>query len=221
MKVNTDGILLGAWSKLENDLRVLDIGTGTGLIALMMAQRDKSIKIDAIEIDENAYIDACENVKNSPFAQQIEVIKNSIQMYAPSCIHKYNLIVSNPPFYSGGTLSLNENKARVKHTLKLSHVDLLNSVKKLLTQDGVFDVILPYIEGMRFIEIARHYNLYPLEILNVLSRNDRPIERCMIRFGLSEMEKPMKSSLIMRHGHDPKDLTQDYISLVKDFYTFL
>ncbi|MBK8669193.1 MAG: methyltransferase [Saprospiraceae bacterium] len=163
MKVNTDGVLLGAWSDISTKKNVLDIGTGTGVIAIMVAQKNEEIIAHGLEIDEIAYKQARLNMEQSPFSQRLEAIYDSLQNYCEITTHKYDLIISNPPFFSGGTFSLNENKKNVRHTIKLSHTDLLRSVKKLLTPDGHFDLILPYIEGLRFIEMAELYDFFACE----------------------------------------------------------
>jgi tRNA1Val (adenine37-N6)-methyltransferase len=221
MKVNTDGILLGAWTDLIDKSKVLDIGTGTGLIALMMAQRKDNILIDALEIDLPSYEEASINARQSDFSGRIQMIHDSVQNFALQNDNKYDLIVSNPPFFSGGTLSLNENKSRVRHTIKLSHSDLLSSVRKLMSHDGAFDVVLPYVEGIRFIEISRQYHLYAQKITEVRSLAHKPVERLLIRFTLLEDTPVEKKELIIRNGQDPKDLTPEFIHLVRDFYIFL
>ncbi len=221
MKVNTDGILLGSWAQLENATHALDIGTGTGLIALMLAQRSENLSVDAIEIDSPSYKEAHLNVMNSKFSDRVSVFHESIQNYSKICTKQYDLIVSNPPFFTGGTMSINENKANVRHTVKLSHIDLLNSVKKLLSQNGFFDIILPYVEGMRFIEIAQHYNLYPHQIVEVKSRSEKPIERCLIRLGFMKISNIKTSTLVLSQSPKANDFSAEFVEWVKDFYIFL
>lgn len=221
MKVNTDGVLLGAWADLHGKTRVLDIGTGTGLLALMMAQRKADLHIDAVEIDLPSYEEASMNARQSDFANRIRVIHDSIQNFAMVHNGKYDLIVSNPPFFSGGTLSVNENKSRVRHTVKLSHSDLLSSVQKLMSQHGVFDVVLPYVEGIRFIEISRQYHLYAQKITEVRSMTHKSVERLLIRFSYQAVDLIEKNELIIQNSENPKDLTPKFIELVKEYYIFL
>ncbi len=181
MKVGIDGVLLGAWSTVEGRSRALDIGTGTGLIALMVAQRNRSLQVDAIDIDEAAAGQAQENVAASPFTKQIMVHSSAIQEFATqSSEQRYDLIVSNPPFFTGGVLSSNQNRASVRHTVKLSHQDLLRSVQYLLTSDGSFCLILPLLEGLRFKELAASYQLQTVRQMAIHPRPGRPANRLLL-----------------------------------------
>ena len=221
MKVNTDGVLLGAWTDLSNKKKSLDIGTGTGLIAIMIAQRSLKIFSHGIEIDENASIDAKTNMDNSPFHARLTSIHQSVQDYMSSTSSKYDLIVCNPPFFSGGTFSLNENKASVRHTIKLSHTDLLNAVRNLLEHDGHFDVILPYIEGLRFIELAAKYDFGVVKLTEVLSREGKGIERLLIRFGMKCNHAYQTDTFVIHNSAHPNDYTLEFQNLTKEFYLFM
>lgn len=221
MKVNTDGILLGSWTDLKGKSKVLDIGTGTGIIALMLAQRSESLLIDALEIDALSCEEAFENVASSQFASQIQVIHDAIQNYAIKAHEKYDLVISNPPFFSGGTLSFNENKSRVRHTVKLSHTDLLYSVQKILVPEGAFDVVLPLVEGTRFIEIAKQYHFYPQNITEVKSLENKPIERLLIRLTFQENIPIIRDSIVLKNSEKANDFTPEFSEWVKDFYLFL
>ncbi len=221
MKVNTDGILLGAWSKVEGKSNALDIGTGTGLIALMLAQKNVYLHVTGIEIDEQAFIQAEQNFSNSGFDGQLTAYFGAVQDFADQINKKFDLIVSNPPFFSGGTFSLNENKANVRHTIKLSHFDLLTSVKKMITIEGHFDIILPYIEGLRFIEMAEKYDLYLHDVLEVYPRESKPIERLLMRFGLSKPFDFKTSKLIVYTDETSSDYSPGYISLTKSYYLYM
>lgn len=221
MKVNTDGILLGAWTDLTDRTRVLDIGTGTGVIALMMAQRSPDVCIDAIDIDSSSCEEAFSNVLRSIFSDRIQVILDSIQNFSRTPENQYDHIVSNPPFFTGGTLSLNENKSRVRHTIKLSHSDLLSSVRKLMSPHGTFDLILPHVEGIRFIEIARQYHLYPSRITEVRSLAHKSVERLLLSLRFYPSDQVVKKELVIQNSAKANDLTPQFIQYVKDFYTFL
>ena len=217
MKLNTDGVLLGAWCEVEGVKNVLDIGTGTGIIALMVAQRaSRNAKITAVDIDEGACLDAKINVSNSPFLDNIEVVNAAVQDFAFAATQEYDLIISNPPFFTGGTFSANENKANVRHAIKLPHGELLSSVQKLLSPTGRFALILPYLEGLRMIELAERAHLVPVRITEVISKTDRPIERLLIEF--SKKPATCKSTQIVIHDIEKNDYHEDYINLTKDFY---
>lgn len=221
MKVNTDGVLLGAWVDVEGKEKALDIGSGTGVIAMMLAQRNESMKVTGIEIDPASFTQSGENMNSSPFAVRLDVLNMSVQDYSKICHEKYDLVVSNPPFFTGGTFSYNENKANVRHTLKLSHSDLLLSVKRLISTEGHFDVILPYIEGLRFIEIAEKYDFYTDRMTSVKSRENKNTERLLLRFSTKKQVHFHKDELIIQDGTGPKDYTEQFKALTKDFYTFM
>ena len=217
MKLNTDGVLLGAWCNVENKHSILDIGTGTGIIALMVAQRTSDhIQITALDIDEGACIDARTNVANSPFSNSIEVNQIAVQDFARKETLTFDLIISNPPFFTGGTFSANENKANVRHAIKLPHGELLHAVQRLLSEEGTFALILPYLEGLRMIELAERSNLHAIRITEVISKPDRPIERLLIEFTKKKREC-LKNQLII-HDLDKGYYHDDYITLTKDFY---
>ncbi len=221
MKVNTDGILLGAWSETLGKRTALDIGTGTGIIAIMLAQKNKNIKVTGIDIDKHSLQQAGLNMDNSPYKDRLVAVHSSVQDFLKDRDQRFELIVSNPPFFTGGTFSSNENKANVRHTFKLPHSDLLRAVQRLLDPLGHFDLILPYLEGLRFIELADQYKLYVNKITEVKSRPDRPIERLLIRLSDYKNDDIIKDQLIIYKGQGPNNYTLDFSTLTRDFYLFL
>lgn len=221
MKVNTDGVLLGAWSDLEDRKRALDIGSGTGIIAMMLSQRSPSLMITGIEIDEEAYLQARDNMQQSKFSERLFAVHSSLQDYVSITNVRFDLIISNPPFFTGGTFSSNENKANVRHTIKLSHADLLLSVKKLLLPEGYFDLILPYIEGLRFIEMAGKYDLSLKKMTVVRSRENKNIERLLLRFRHGHSLAFDQDKLIIYKGIGVKDYSDEFQALTKEFYLFM
>jgi tRNA1Val (adenine37-N6)-methyltransferase len=221
MKVNTDGILLGSWSQVCDKKHVLDIGTGTGVIAIMLAQRSSEIHVVGIDIDELSAEEASENMALSPFADRLSCVCIPLQDYADQYRHQYDLIVSNPPFFTGGTFSINENKNNVRHTVKLSHVDLLRSVRYLLAPNGHFDVVLPYIEGLRFIEMAEKYDLYPHRITEVIPKEGKPSERLLLSFTEHMSNAIDRSELIVSASDNANDYTAEFTALNKDYYLFM
>ncbi len=219
MKVNSDGMLLGAWAHGSQANKILDIGTGTGIIALMLAQRYPAAEIHGIEIDNESALEAAKNFVNSPWAERLTVIHDAIQNYARIADEKYDLIVSNPPFFSGGTHTSNANKTQVRHTVKLPHGDLLIAVHKLLAPKGRFEVILPYLEGERLIDLAGRYDLFELEATELKPSLDKPIERLLISMGRKKDQKTNRKTLIMYdQTQDPKKYNKEYIDLTKEFY---
>jgi tRNA1Val (adenine37-N6)-methyltransferase len=218
MKVGTDGILLAAWAKVEEVQRILDIGTGTGLIALMLAQRQAQAKVVGIEIDQAAAKQAQTNAVESPFASRVEIIQGSIQDYTHTAAEPFDLIISNPPFFSGGVLSENAGRAEVRHTVKLSHHDLLRSVQVLLNPAGRFCLILPLLEGLRFQELAQTYQLYTQHICKVAPRPGKPANRLLLELGKSKVSDPQTTSLTIYADTDGTTRSHEFTSLTADFY---
>jgi tRNA1Val (adenine37-N6)-methyltransferase len=216
MKVNTDGVLLGAWADVSDVKNVLDIGTGTGVIALMIAQRAQSAKIIGIDIDQNSCDEAQENVNASIFSNKVKIGNISIQDFANISSEKFDLIISNPPFFTGGTFSANENKANVRHTIKLPHGDLLKAVNQLLYTEGKFSVILPFLEGLRFTELAERSGLYLIKETKVRHQAAKNIERLLLTFSKQSKEKSSDELCIM--DEDNKSYSNEFVALTKDFY---
>jgi len=216
MKVGTDGVLLGAWCDVSEATKALDIGTGSGVIAVMLGQRCEAT-IHGVEIEECAYLEAKRNMENAEWSDRLSVKKAAIQDYAKLSREEYDLIVSNPPFFSGGTFSENQDRNNVRHTVKLGHGDLLIATRKLLAKNGKFCVILPLIEGLRFQEVARTYALYCTKITEVKSRPNGSVERLLMQFEKTAVATPEKDELSIYQQKGKKHSTE-YIELTKDFY---
>ncbi len=218
MKVGTDGVLLGAWANMDGASHVLDIGTGTGLIALMAAQRAVNARVTGIEIDPDAAAQAAENVAESPFADRISIYATPIQEWAALTTERYDLIVSNPPFFSGGVLSDRQDRTLVRHTVKLPHQDLLRSVQQLLVLGGRFCVILPLLEGLRFQEMAARYNLHTHQVCEVQPRPNLAANRLLLSFAKQAPDIVHRTQLSIRASEDADDRSDDYRALTADFY---
>lgn len=217
MKVGTDGVLLGAWAPVPDIGRVLDIGTGTGVIAVMLAQRSSEGIIHAVEIDGEAYEQACGNFANTPWRQRLQAFHVSIQDFTKSNPPAYDLIVSNPPFFSGGTLSVSQDKTSVRHTVKLAHGDLLSAARSMLAEGGKFCVILPKLEGLRFRELASSYNLYCSRVTEVVSRPGKPVERLLLMF--EKQVRPLEKDQLVIHAEEgDSEWSEEYRMLTADFY---
>lgn len=219
MKVGTDGVLLGAWANVDQTNSILDIGTGTGVIALMLAQRVHEVATDltihAVEIDETAFIQAKENIERSKFTDFIQIFKDSIQNFAQNSDFQYDLIVSNPPFFTGGTFSNNQDKNNVRHTVKLPHSDLLHATRSMLKPDGRFCVVLPLIEGLRFIDFAKNFGFFCTRRTDIFPRENKTVERLLLEFG-RQAAPCVETQLVLREGDW---YTAAYQDLTKDFYT--
>lgn len=216
MKVGTDGVLLGAWADVSGTSAILDIGTGTGLIAIMLAQRTENALIDAVEINESACRQAIENMSVSPWANRLKAIPEAIQQFAKNTSKQYDLIVSNPPFFSGGTFSDVEDRNIVRHTVKLPNGDLLAAVRSLLTENGKFCVILPTLEGLRFQERAQNYRLFCTKTLEIKPKHDKTVERVLLQF--EKKPQTLEKSELVIQFEERNDWTEDYIALTGDFY---
>ena len=216
MKVGTDGVLLGAWCSVSKVKKALDIGTGSGVIAIMLAQRCEA-EIHGVEIEEGAFQQAKGNMENSSWSSRLKAVKNAIQDYAKLSREEYDLIVSNPPFFSGGTFSHNQDRNNVRHTVKLGHGDLLIAARKLLSKNGKFCCILPLIEGLRFQEVAKQYALYCTKITEVKSRPGGSVERLLMQFEKTEQDTPIKNDLCI-YQTEGQAYNEEYIALTKDFY---
>jgi tRNA1Val (adenine37-N6)-methyltransferase len=215
MKINTDGVLLGAWADVPTTGHILDVGTGSGVIAMMLAQRSSQSRIVGVEIDENSFYEARANMEVSEWSENLEAVLGSIQEYSKEATNQFDLIVSNPPFFSGGTLSATQKKTDVRHAIKLPHSELLRAAYHLLDENGVFSVVLPYIEGLRFIELAEQYRFFLSQVTEVRSFPDSPVERLLISFRKNQTEVS-RDSLSIRDSK--KDFSEEYRQLTKDFY---
>lgn len=220
MKINTDGILLGAWCDVQSASKVLDIGTGTGVIALMIAQRNKTAGIVGLDIDKSSAERAAKNFMSSAFSSRLLAMHTSVQEYSEHTSEKFDMIVCNPPFFSEGTISQDQRKAGVKHTIHLSHSDLLTAVCKLLEPGGVFNLVLPYREGMRLLDFSVDYGLFTKILTKVQSKHQKPLERLLI--GLTNVPgKQVVNHLIIHDRDNPKQYSKEYVELTSPFYLFM
>ena len=219
MKVGTDGVLLGAWAPIAPTAqRILDIGTGTGLIALMLAQRYPSLNITAIDIDKSSIEQATENIKNSPFAQYITTHHTSLQDYNPK--EKYDTIVCNPPYFVASLKCPDSQRTQARHTDSLSFDELLSHSARLLNDEGSLSVILPVTEGNQLIALASQYGFTLTQQVHVLPTPTSAPKRLLMHFMKKSMvnsqQSIVNSQLIIelaRHQYTP-----EYITLTRDFY---
>ena len=215
MKVTTDSVLLGAWVNIEGAKRILDIGAGSDIVAIMLGQRTSGASIDAVEIEETACVQARENMLATPWASCMNVINSAIQDFAKQKPTKYDLIVSNPPFFTGGTFSSNQQKASVRHTIKLPHSDLLSAARSLLAPEGRFCVILPLIEGLRFVEIAASYHLHCTRQVEVLPKLGKTVERLLLQFEYTSKKLSTEQLVVLDNN---SEYSSDFVAITKDFY---
>jgi len=171
MKVNTDGVLLGAWAKAGEAARILDIGTGTGVIAMMMAQQSPATIIDAIDIDAGAAEQAKANFEGSVWNDCLRVYLSALQDFKPE--YRYDFIISNPPYFVNDLKPADARKTVAKHSVDLSYDELLTHVNRLLSDNGTFAVVIPYFNKALFLEKAAGFGLFVSSALRVQAREDK------------------------------------------------
>ncbi|WP_163399900.1 tRNA1(Val) (adenine(37)-N6)-methyltransferase [Flavobacterium fluviatile] len=217
MKVGTDGVLLGAWAPINhNPFSILDIGAGTGIIALMQAQRTNAEQIDALEIDEDAYEQAVENFENSPWGDRLFCFHAGLDEFIEEPEDEYDLIISNPPFYSEDYKTENEQRDLARFQDAMPFEELVEAAGLLLSENGIFAVILPFKEEENFITLAKEAELYPAKITRVKGTPTSEIKRSLLAFSRNENPTTEIDELIIetsRHNYTP-----EYIQLTKDFY---
>ncbi|MDO9036914.1 MAG: methyltransferase [Lutibacter sp.] len=216
MKVGTDGVLLGAWANLDfYPNSILDIGAGTGLIALMMAQRCDAETIDAIELNDAAYEQTVENFEASDWGDRLFCYHASLDEFTDEIDEKYDFIISNPPFYTSTYKELPEDRAMARHAESLTYVDLLNSTAKLLSESGNCAFIIPFEEEENFLKIAEENQLYPNRITRVKGAVNTAVKRSLLQFSFVQTAITFGELTLELSRHN---YTEDYKSLVQDFY---
>ncbi len=216
MKIGTDGVLLGAWASLDHQPEsILDIGAGTGVIALQMAQRSAAPLIDAVEIDEGAFEQCTENFEASPWADRLFCYHASLQEFASEIEESYDLIISNPPFFSEAirTGDTSRDTARFEAALPFEHIIICTV--HLLSETGVFSIILPKLQQERFISLAAASGLFLNRICDVKGTPDSEVKRVLMEFSFQENEIQTESLILEISRHE---YTAEYIELVQDFY---
>ena len=213
-KVGTDGVLLGASANVDGIKTILDIGTGTGLIALMLAQRCNA-EIIAIEPDNSSFEQAVKNVEKSKWSSRIKVENTDLQNFNPGTL-KFDLIVANPPYFTDSLKNPDSGKSATRHNVTLNSEDLLKGVNRLLVTGGRFQVIMPYVEGNIFIAEAQEYGFYCNNILKIKPLPTSEIRRLILTFS-RQKQKVSEKFLTIEHGRR-HEFTEEYINLTKDFY---
>jgi tRNA1Val (adenine37-N6)-methyltransferase len=217
MKINTDGVLLGALADVESPLSILDIGTGTGVIALMLAQRFPIAHIDAVEIDENAAKTAAANFQNSPFADRLTLYPASFEaFFSAHTDKKYDLIVSNPPFYINSLKSPGARKTLAKHADGAFFDKLVHDVAIRLTTGGVFWLILPPDTATLVKQLAQEYGLYLQRIITLHSFETDTQHREILTWSFID-KQTIEEQLVIYD--EPKIYSQQYQSALQDFLT--
>lgn len=214
MKIGTDAILLGAYVSCKEAINILDIGTGSGIIALMLAQKSNA-SIEAIEIDEKAALQAKENFSQSTWSNRMNVENISVQEYCKNSQTKYDLIVCNPPYFSNSLKTPDKSRNLARHNDTLDFDNLLNSVKILMTNKGLFYVILPVNETLIFERKSSGFGIFCIEKLIIKPKPSKKANRIISVFSFTE-KKLIINNIAIRNNDNT--YTHDYMKLTGDYY---
>lgn len=213
MKVGTDGVLLGAWAPMDGIKRILDVGTGTGLISLQLAQRQPDACITAIEIDEAAAQQAEENIARSAWNNRIKVLCCDFANFQAE--NKFELIVSNPPYFVDALKCPDDQRRLARHTETLNYELLFRKSANLLSEQGILGIIIPSEADKNVIDTAWKYHLFPVRRLNVFTKPGKPCRRILLAFGFQD-GKCLEDNLYIEMEHNR--FSPEYIALTREFY---
>lgn len=214
MKVGTDGVLLGAWTKVGSAKTILDVGCGTGLLSLMLAQKSNA-KITAVEIDDKAFEEAKLNVSISPWSNQIELIHANFEQF--DTVNKFDIIICNPPFFKGK--AENDSRSTARQNSYLPFDLLILKSAKHLTEKGILSLIFPFEHQSEILKLAEDAHLYVNEIVHVKGNKDAPIKRTLLR--LSKEPKRAINSKIITIEVERNRYTEEYTELLKPYLLYL
>ena len=214
MKVGTDGVLLGAWADTHNATRILDIGTGTGLLALMLAQRAPHAEITASEIDPAAVEQAAANAQNSPWGDRIRIIGGDFGKHIFK--EKFDLIVSNPPYFCNSLKNPDEKRKTARHDDTLTQETLAKGIAEIIAKNGTACVIYPTAEGESFIKTASYFGLHCTKRTDIHPQPGSPVKRLLLQFSPTE-GTTITDAITIENG-ERHQYTDEYIALTKDFY---
>lgn len=216
MKIGTDGVLLGAWANISHSPEsVLDIGAGTGVIGLMIAQRCSAESIDAIEIDEDAFEQCVENFEASPWADRLFCYHASLDEFLGEVDDKYDLIISNPPFYSEEFSSGDRARDQARQNSSLPFDLLLKGVSELLSENGIFALVTPFKEEKNIQKEALKFGLYPMRLMHAKGNPSSEVKRSLMEFQFKKTDVIKRELIIENSRHR---YTEEYIQLTHEFY---
>ncbi len=216
MKVGTDSILLGSWVRVNPKVdTILDIGAGTGILSLMLAQRCQATAIDAVEIDPDAYEEAVTNFENSPWGDRLFCYHTSIQEFAAEVSEKYDLIIVNPPYYNPSKIQEATQRDIARQTHLLNHITLLKSVKTLLKKQGSCAFVIPFDLESFFVDLARTQSLFPVKITRVKDTKASDYKRVLLQFSFNN-SSVIENELFLKNND--KSYSDDFVKLTQSFY---
>lgn len=216
MKVGTDGVLLGAWVNPEGAGHILDVGTGTGLLSLMVAQRCNAI-IDALEIEEGAFSDAKTNINNSPWADRISVYHTDFNDFALKNRHKYDMVVCNPPFFENSLNAPDKARSSARHNISLTYNQLLDNSFQVLKPGGELNVIIPAGNHSIFCRDAKTVGFFPRKCLFIKPAINKPSKRVLIQLSLTPGEATEEEISILDKD---REYSSEYRELTNKYYLF-
>ncbi len=215
MKVGTDAVLLGIWMELDGVKEVLDVGTGCGILPLLLAARKASVQVDAVELDEASAREASENFRLSPFAGRLQIFHADINNFVPDAGKKYDLVISNPPFFVNDQRPEKKSRQMARHSDTLSYEQLAKAGERLLKQQGRFAVVLPYCESRLFLKAAAEAGLHLHKQMLIFPRPCKEPNRVNLLLGFS-VAVPQTEKFIIRQENGI--FTQEYLDMVKNYY---
>jgi tRNA1Val (adenine37-N6)-methyltransferase len=216
MKISTDAVLLGAWCPINNNpVSILDIGAGTGILSLMLAQRTQAEQIDAIEVESAAFEECVENFENAPWSDRLFCFHAGLDEFVEEPEQEYDLIISNPPFFTEDYFSVDDKRNLARFENSLPFEELIEAASILLSEKGFFAVIIPYSEKDKFIALCQEVELYPFKTTNVQGTITSEIKRSLLVFS-REKKHSTTDTIVIEHSRHV--YTNDYQFLTKDFY---
>ena len=216
MKIGTDGILIGAWVNVSKKFKALDIGSGTGIISIMLCQRNLNLELDTIEVSANAIVDAKINIENCNWSNRIKLFQQDLKDFYPDS--NYDLIVSNPPYFKKSLEPTNSERSKARHQNDLKLEDILKFSKQHLSKDGSLNIIIPFDQKIEAIEFAKKYGLNSVRECDVYPKPNKVPHRILLEFSRIKNKQIINESLIIEEAgrHNYSD---DYKKLTREFYT--
>ena len=214
MKIGTDSILLGAWADLSDKKKGIDIGSGTGIISIMLCQRNEILEIDSIEVSEKAVLDAKKNIKNCKWNERINLIHKDLRLFSTE--NKYDLIISNPPYFQKSLKPKDLDRLKARHEVSLNYKDVLNFSEKHLLKNGTINLILPIDQKQELIEYAEKFGLYVSKECIVFPKPNKNPHRLLIE--LSKTKKTFESQSLTIENDGRHNYTDNYKKLTREFY---
>lgn len=215
-KVGTDAVILGSWAYTDDAHTILDIGTGTGIIALMMAQKSNAV-IDAVDIEESSYGEAKENFTRSPWSERLHAFHASFQNFAAASHKKYDLVITNPPYFVDSYKAPDEERNNARHNDVLPFTDLIDGVKKILSLQGYFYIILPTKEALDFTLLATKNGLFLNRLLKVKTKSTSDTDKRRVMLFTFNNSGYKEETISIEHD-DHHEYTAEYKAMTKQFY---